>query len=147
MDAATFTEALVVKRTFPTSCDRVFRAWTNPKFLTQWFHASQDWTTPICELDLRVGGRYRIGMRNPNADAPYVATGLYREIVENEKLVFTWEWEGRESNEMLVTVLFHDRGHSTEVELIHERFLDSEQRDKHREGWEELFVQLSKVEL
>lgn len=147
METATFTEALVVKRTFTAPPERVFRAWTNPKFLTQWFHMTEEWSTPICEVDLRVGGRYRLGMKNPGADAPYVATGLYREIVENEKLVFTWEWEGSEPCEMLVTVNFHNLDGSTEVELIHERFLDNEQRDKHREGWEGLLVQLSNIEI
>ena len=126
---------LVLKRTFAAPREKVFRAWTNPAELKKWFHVEADWSTPIAEVDLRVGGKYRLGMQDPNAPAPYVVGGVFHEIKAPEKLVYTWKWEGQDSEETQVTILFRDLGGRTEVELIHEKFPSSEERDKHGHGW------------
>lgn len=133
---------LSMKRTFPVSCDRVFQAWTEPKVLSKWFHVGPDWTTPVHQVDLRVGGKYRFGMLEPGKEAPHIVTGVFREIEKNEKLVFTWKWEGADEAESLVTLLFRDLGDKTEFELIHERFATSEARDKHAQGWQGCLAQL-----
>ncbi|MFQ5651480.1 MAG: SRPBCC domain-containing protein, partial [bacterium] len=134
--------ALTVKRTFSAPCDRVYKAWTEPELLSKWFHVGDDWSTPVCEVDLRVGGRYRFGMQSPDSDALYAVHGVFRQVEHNKKLVFTWQWQGEETSETLVTVLFHDRGTATEVELIHQRFPNAEERDKHQQGWQGCLQQL-----
>jgi len=85
-------------------------------------------------LDLRVGGRYRIVMHGPNGETHRVG-GVYREIVPNRKLVYTWAWESTPERESLVTVEFRSAGQGTELVLTHERFADTEARDKHQQGW------------
>lgn len=136
---------LVVKRTFSASRDAVFNAWTDPNALKQWFHAGDDMTTPIHEVDLRVGGKYRLGMQAKDDNTLYVVHGTYREVQRPEKLVYTWSWEGQEAAETLVTVLFRELENSTEVVLTHEQFPSVEERDKHHEGWRACFKQLAEM--
>ncbi|MFQ5751156.1 MAG: SRPBCC domain-containing protein [bacterium] len=135
---------LILKRTFNAPREKVFQAWTNPEMLKEWFHGGDDWTTPIQEVDLQVGGKFRLGMQPPDAEAPYVAYGTYREVQPPEKLVYTWDWEGQDPLDTLVTVVFREVGDSTEVELTHERFPNPETRDQHREGWIGCMDQLDK---
>ena len=135
--------SLELKYTFEAPRERVYRAWTDPAALRQWFRTAPDFTTTIAEVDLRVGGRFRIGMQSPGADALYVATGVYRQIQPPEKLVFTWTWEGSEEAETLVTVNFHSVGETTEVTLKHEGFESIEARDLHADGWQGCLSQLA----
>lgn len=124
---------LELRRVLPARREAVFDAWTRPEVLTAWC-APGPMATPRAEVDLRPGGRYRIEMAEPGG-ATHVATGTYREIVRNERLVFTWRWEGSDAAETLVTVELHARGEETELVLRHERFPSAQERDRHREGW------------
>jgi len=133
---STTETTLRLKRIFNAPRDRVFRAWTDPKELKRWCAPTEEYTTPIAEVDLRVGGKYRIGMKPGNQEVMYVATGVYREVKPPEKLVFSWSWEGEpQSRETLVTLEFRDIGKSTELILLHEFFPDEATREKHNEGW------------
>lgn len=136
---------LNLKRTFAAPRERVFQAWTDPAELRKWFHVGEDWSTPICEVDLRENGTYRIGMQPPDGETPSVVTGRFREVNVPEKLVYTWSWEGDEPHETLVTVIFRDLGDKTEIELTHERFPSATERDKHAEGWEGCLQQLNNL--
>ncbi|MFQ5604208.1 MAG: SRPBCC domain-containing protein [bacterium] len=136
---------LCLKRTFAAPRENVFKAWTDPAFLKKWWRVQENWSTPVAEVDLRVGGKYRLGMHSPETGNQYVVQGEYRTVQPPEKLVYTWSWEGENPYETLVTVLFHDKGKYTEVELIHEQFPDREQRDKHNEGWIGCLEQLGRA--
>jgi len=131
---------LQIKRTFAAPREKVFRAWTDPRALTRWFAPSDDFSTPLAEVDVRVGGKYRIQMKAPDG-VLHTVNGVYREVKPPEKLVFTWSWEpgggscGTPGYETLVTVEFHERGNSTELVLTHEGFMDSTERDKYNQGW------------
>jgi len=134
--AQTTEQRLQISRSFKAPRDRVFRAWTDPAELKRWFRADPGYTVAIAEVDLRVGGRYRLGMKPPDSD-PYVVGGVYREIRPPERLVFTWKWEWSKNGdpETLVTLDFHGREGRTEVVLTHERLPTEEERDKHEHGW------------
>ncbi len=111
----------------------VFQAWTDPSILRQWF-SPEDCSTSMAEVDLPVGGQYRIGMRTSEGNLRIV-TGVYQEIVDPVRLVFTWSWEGGDTQDTLVTVELIDRGEATELILTHERFRSEESRDQHGQGW------------
>jgi uncharacterized protein YndB with AHSA1/START domain len=115
--------------------ERVFRAWTEPDLLKQWFRAGPGYSTPIAEVDLRIGGRFRIGLQPSNSDQLSIATGVYRQIRPPEKLVFTWSWEYEPAVETLVTLEFIAVGDQTELVLTHENFSTPEIRNKHTQGW------------
>lgn len=134
---------LQLRRTFRAPRERVFRAWTSPEELKRW-HAPPPSTTPLVELDLRVGGKYRIHMRAPDG-AEHHAVGVYREIDPPKKLVFTWSWEGGDMNDTLVTVEFLDRGATTELVLTHELFPNDDVSAKHEAGWSAALDKLAQV--
>ncbi len=137
--------SLKLVRTFDASPETVYKAWTNPDVAKKWFGPSPQFTTPIAEIDLRVGGAYRIGMKSPEGEL-YAATGVYREIVPNEKLVFTWRWEGDPpSPETLVTVELKKSGKNTELVFTHENFPTEDLAKDHQEGWEGALSKLSKL--
>ena len=135
---------LHLKRTFAATREKVFRAWTDPEALKRWW-GPEGFSTPAAEIDLRVGGKYRIAMRSPHGDT-YQLVGTYREVRPPEKLVYTWAWEAEpEQGETLVTVEFLDRGDSTEVILTHELFPNEKVRDEHGKGWTGSLDRLAKT--
>ena len=78
---------LVITRLIDAPRDKLFRAWTEPELLKQWF-APQPWTTPVVQTDVRPGGSTLIVMRGPDG-AEFPNRGVYLEVVANERLVFT----------------------------------------------------------
>ena len=126
---------LNLRRTFQAPREKVFRAWTDPEELKKWW-GPEGYATPSAEVDLRVGGKYRLGMRKLPDGETFYLSGIYREVRPPERLVYTWRWEAQpEHGETLVTVEFREVGDSTEVVLTHERFPTEKARDDHNRGW------------
>ncbi len=136
---------LQLTRTFAAPREKVFRAWTDPEEVKKWFHPP-GYETPSAEIDLRVGGKYRLGMRKlPDGEVFYLS-GTYREVRRPERLVYTWQWEAEpELGATLVTVEFHDRGGSTEIVLTHELFPTEKARQEHEQGWSGGLDNLGKI--
>ncbi|MCG3181069.1 MAG: hypothetical protein BIFFINMI_03438 [Phycisphaerae bacterium] len=128
---------LVIERVLRADRETVFRCWTQPEHLFRWFAPTPGYATHIAEVDLRVGGRYRIGMRMGPGSPEYIVGGEYREIVPPARLVFTWQWEtgGPGDKQTLVTVTLDEQGGGTRLVLTHENFDDAKARDTHAEGW------------
>ena len=136
--------AVQLTRQIRAKPERVFRAFTDAKDLKHWF-APQGFSVPVAEVDLRVGGSYRISMRAPDGKV-HTAIGEYREITPPRRLVYTWRWEGGmegDESETLVTVEFRERGGATEVVFTHEGFPEKVSRDKHNEGWTSILERLA----
>ena len=125
--------SLTVKRRFNAPPAKVFAAWTDPEKMKRWM-GPEGVQGLSCEIDPRAGGRYRLVMRAPNGDEHDVS-GIYREVVPNEKLVFTWAWKSTPERETLVTVLLKPDGAGTLLTLMHEQFFDETARDHHQQGW------------
>jgi uncharacterized protein YndB with AHSA1/START domain len=136
---------LKLRRTFKASREKVFRAWTDPEELKKWW-GPEGYVTLSAEVDPRVGGKYRLGMRKlPDGEIFYLS-GIYREVRPPERLVYTWRWEAKpELGETLVTVEFHEVGRSTEVVLTHELFPTATARDDHNRGWNGCLDRLEKL--
>ncbi len=136
---------LQIRKTLPATPERVFRAFTDVEVLKKWW-GPEGFTTPMAELDVRVGGSYRIAMKPPEGDVVFLS-GVYREVVPPEKLVFTWNWEGEGAamGETLVTVEIHGRGQMCELVVTHEAFPNKDVRDQHDEGWTSHLSRLSSV--
>jgi uncharacterized protein YndB with AHSA1/START domain len=138
---ATTTNSLRVSQTIRADPEVLFRAWTEPEELAQWWRMEGDgWAFAGASLDLRVGGRYRLGMTSPEGNT-HIAVGVYREIQRPTRLAFTWDWENPQERvgETLVTVEFNDVGdQTTEVVLTHERFADPARLAGHERGWTQL---------
>jgi uncharacterized protein YndB with AHSA1/START domain len=98
----------------------------------------------IVESDLRVGGRYRWVMVAPDGEVHDVR-GVYREVVPDEKLVFTWGWKSTPERESLVTVLIKPDGDGSILTLTHEQFFDEDARDRHNSGWSSAIDKMEKM--
>jgi len=141
--AATSTEGrdLVLRRSINASREKVFRAWTHPALLKQWF-APAPWTTPVVETDLRAGGSSLIVMRSPEGKE-FPNRGVYLEIVEKERIVFTdaytRAWEPSEKPFMTVILTFDDDNGSTAytARVRHWTVADREAHEKmgFHQGW------------
>jgi len=140
-------ETLVLRRTFSAPPETVFRAWTTPEQMRRWLHPSEEFTNTVMEVDLRVGGRYRVGFKSPEGTIDFVG-GEFLEILPNERLVYSWTWE--EPNEFagietLVTVEFFAQDKGTELILTQKRFCNSAMKDRHMQGWGGTLDLLAKV--
>jgi uncharacterized protein YndB with AHSA1/START domain len=131
--AAITKPSLTLKRRYNAPPGRVFSAWTDPKKITRWFGPEQV-EAVRAESDPRVGGYYRIVARSPDGEEHDVS-GVYREVVPNQKLVFTWAWRSTPERESLVTITFKADGEGTLLTLQHEQFFDEPARDRHQTGW------------
>ncbi len=124
---------LVVKRTLPAPPEMVFAAWTRPELVRAWFSPGE-MSVQEADLDVRVGGSYRIVMMSPEGE-PHSPGGVYEEIVPNEKLVFSWKWADSELVTRVSVKLRAVGEDRTELTLTHEGFPDRETRDAHDKGW------------
>jgi uncharacterized protein YndB with AHSA1/START domain len=127
---------LEVTRVFAAPRRLLFQVWIEPGHLVRWW-GPRGFTMPSHSIDVRPGGAYRFCMRSPDGGLHWLR-GVYREIVEPERLVFTYAWEdaaGAPRHETLVTVRFAELGDRTQLTLRQELFESVTARDLHREGW------------
>jgi len=135
---------LLITRVFNAHRSLVFKAWTEPQHLVHWW-GPQGFTLPSCTLDLRPGGTYRFCMRSPEG-VDHWLQGIYREIIEPERLVFTYAFEdatGKPGHETLVTVTFAELGEKTKLTVHQAVFESVTVRDEHVRGWTEALDRLA----
>jgi uncharacterized protein YndB with AHSA1/START domain len=125
---------LVVRRTIRAGAHRLFQAWTEPEQLVAWW-GPRPVTCSEAQVDLRVGGRYRIGNLLPDGKTLWIS-GVFEVIESPRLLVYTWEVEPASGPAERVTVRFDAREGETEVSVIHERIGDAAMRDRHQAGWQ-----------
>jgi uncharacterized protein YndB with AHSA1/START domain len=125
--------SLTIKRRFNASPEKVFAAWTDPEKVKHWMGPAAV-EVISAESDPRTGGRYRWVMKTADGEQHDVS-GVYREVVANEKLVFTWAWKSTPERESLVTITLKKDGEGTLLTLMHEQFFDQDARDRHNQGW------------
>jgi uncharacterized protein YndB with AHSA1/START domain len=133
----TESATLVIERLIPAAPERVFAAWTDPAQIMQWW-GPQGVACPHAEMDLRVGGRYRIANALPDGRVVWIA-GELTEVTPPSRLAYTWgmESDGVASPETShVTVTFTAEGTGTRVRIVHERLGDEAVRKEHAMGWE-----------
>jgi uncharacterized protein YndB with AHSA1/START domain len=134
--------SLTIKRRFNAAPAKVFTAWTDPQMIARWFGPAGVERVEA-KTDLRVGGHYHITMHVPGDQ--HDVFGVYREIVPNQKLIFTWAWKTTPERESLVTVTFKPDGDGTMMTLLHEQFFDDETRERHNTGWTGAIDKLEKL--
>lgn len=136
--------ALEIVRVFDAPRSLVYAAWTDSVHATKW--APHGMAIIHVEAELRPGGGIRVGMRHENGDEHW-ESGTYREIVANQRLVFTHAWEdgqGHRGPETLVRIEFEDAGPGrTRMILRQAGFTSIASRDGHRAGWSEAFDDLA----
>jgi len=102
--------------------------------MIRWWGVTDNPKPPIAETDLRIGGRFRVQFWGSDGEHHSVS-GVYREIVPDRKLVFSWAWQSTPERESLVTLDLKPDSDGTILTLTHEQFFSEKARDDHRGGW------------
>lgn len=133
---------LVLARIIDAPREAVYRCWTDPKLMTQWF-APKPWTTPRAEVDLRAGGASLVVMAGPDG-SEFPNAGQYLEVVPGRKLVFTdayvGDWQPSQKRFMTVVLTFEDEGSGKTRYIARVRHWTAADREQHEqmgfhEGW------------
>ena len=137
--------SLTLTRRLRARPEKVYAAWTNPENLVQWFAQAQAREGSLhADLDVSVGGRYRISFINAASGEYFEVGGVYRDVVPNERLQFTWAWHSTPERESLITIAFRPDSVGTLMTFRHEQFADQVARDNHEKGWSAFFDVLEK---
>jgi len=125
--------SLTLKRRLNAAPEKVYAAWTDPEKIVKWFGPDAGAVKSVV-LDVRTGGRYAIVFSTADGEEHHVS-GVYREVIPDERLNFTWSWRTTPERESLVTILIKPDGDGSVLTLIHEQFFDEAARDRHEHGW------------
>ena len=149
-------QEIIIRRVFDAPRELVWKAWIDPEHFQRWW-GPKDYTCPFCQMDLRVGGKYLNCMRSPEGQ-DFWSTGVYREIVPLERIVYTDSFADAEGNvvpathygmspdfplEMLVTVTLEDYEGKTKMTLKHSGLPAGEMGELTGAGWNESFDKLA----
>jgi uncharacterized protein YndB with AHSA1/START domain len=137
---------LRIERVFAAPITATFDAWTSVDALRMWWPAGPGWDTPIAEVDVRVGGRLRLVMRDPHG-VQFGGEGRYLAIERPDRLVFTWRWDSAAMgvHDQLIEVTFTDNGDRTTSVVLTNAGLTDADEQSHREGWDASFDNLDVV--
>jgi uncharacterized protein YndB with AHSA1/START domain len=127
------SNSLQVRKVIPVSPERVFRAWTNPDDLIQWW-GPKGVRCVSAEVDLVVGGQYRIENELPDGTILWIG-GEFDTIEKPRFLSYTWIVETDEPSVEYVSVRFEPHNSGTEIIISHEQIRTVALRDQHRQGW------------
>ena len=135
---------LLIVRTFDAPPAVVFALWSQAEHMKRWM-GPKNFTCPHATIDFRVGGAYR-GMIKSAEHGENWFGGVYREIVPDQRIVFTFAWDNEGPSagiETLVTITFEERNGKT-VQTFHQKpFLTIQSRDGHVSGWTSAFDKLA----
>lgn len=128
-------------RSYDAAPERVWQAWTEPQALVSWFTDGKPAATDSAELDVRVGGHYRVRFTMANGEQNEVF-GTYQEVRPFERLVFTWAWGSTPERVSRVSISLAPTPWGSEMRFVHDRFFDDAARANHERGWNRTMAQL-----
>lgn len=151
---------LIITRVFDAPRERVWKAWTDSEMLKRWW-GPKGFSSPVAKFDLKVGGKYLNCMRSPEGK-DYWSTGVYREIMEPERLIMTDSFADQEGNvvpathyglgadfplEMQISVMFEEQTGRTKLTLKHSGTAGVNEKDLSdmEQGWNQSFDKLAEL--
>ena len=158
-DTVSETERMVITRVFDAPRELVWKAWTDPKYVMQWW-GPKGFTAPSCEIDFRVGGKFLYCMRTPDGHVGWNA-GEYHEIVLHEKIVYSMYFSDSKGNKVEPeeygiehealddahdVVIFEDFGNGqTKLTHIGNEPMESAKNSGQLEGWNQILDKVAEV--
>ena len=134
--------ALTLERHYPVAPQKVWRAWTEPEAVKQWWGPGGNDPVSVAQLDVRVGGRFRVVFGGAQGK-DHEVQGIYKEVVPERKLVFTWTWPNSTPERVSqVTIRLTPAAGGTDFHFLHEQLFDETVRDNHKRGWSESLAKL-----
>lgn len=131
-----------ITRHYPVAPEKVWRAWTDPQALSQWFGPGKTYAPTEAEIDLRAGGGFRIAFSGNDGEA-HEASGVYQEVEPHRRLVFSWTWKSTPERVSRVSITFTPMDGGTELGFVHDRFFDEQACANHQRGWPLFFDSLA----
>jgi len=133
---ATLTKpSVTIQRRYNAPPEKVYAAWTHAEMIVGWFGPSDAEQGSVkAMMDVRTGGRFTISFTHSDGEYSEVS-GVYKEVVPNQKLVFSWAWHSTPERESQVTILTQPAASGTLLTLKHEQFFDQAAADGHKRGW------------
>lgn len=158
-NAVNETERMVVTRVFDAPRELVWKAWTDPKYVMQWW-GPKGFTAPVCKIDFRVGGKFLCCMRTPDGQ-DFWNGGEYHEIVPHEKIVYSMYFSDKDGNKVDAAeygmdheaiegahdvITFEDLGNGqTRLTLIGNEPMESAKESGQLEGWNQILDKIAAV--
>lgn len=144
---ATERPTLQMQRLFEAPRALLWAVWTQPKMLVRWL-GPVEWPAVSASCDLKVGGRWSATLQSPDGKQMLRQHGVYLEIVPEERLVFTFKWEGEHEDgppvDTLVTVVLSDAPEGkTQLDFSHAELKSAKSLAGHRHGWTSSFDRLA----
>lgn len=133
---------LVIARKVAASPDKLFRCWTDPALIPEWF-CPKPWRAEVVKMDVRPGGVSQTIFHGPDGES-FPNDGVYLEVVPNQKLVFTDAftdgWRTTENPMFTGVITFEDAGDGQTLYIARARHWTRESAEKHaqmgfQEGW------------
>jgi uncharacterized protein YndB with AHSA1/START domain len=136
---------LYVQKDFSVSRDRLFDAWTKEEELKKWWHPMGNQLERVVN-ELKDGGQVRYEFTNSEGGHPVTVEGVYKEVQNKEKLVYTWNWSLTDDTirnaEFLLHIEFLEQEQGSRLQVAQENFSDEESMQPHREGWDKALQEL-----
>lgn len=126
---STTDRELVITREFNAPAHLLYEACSTPEHLMKWF-GPEGWPLTLCEVDFRVGGRYRFAMTGPDGTQNTPFGGQYLEIEPNRKISFDDAFEKPGAETMVITYIFDEHDGKTTM-TIHTVFASARMKDEH----------------
>ncbi len=152
-------ERMTITRVFDAPRELVWKAWTDPKYVMQWW-GPKGFTCPTCKIDFRVGGKFLISMKSPDGQEFYNG-GEYHEIVEHEKIVSSMYFADANGNRVEAAelgiehtaiedaydvTLFEDLGNGqTKLTFIGNETAEDATASGQAEGWNQILEKIAAV--
>jgi uncharacterized protein YndB with AHSA1/START domain len=137
--------SITLKRHIKAPPAKVYAAWTKAEQLVRWFGPNETAPDTVkAAMDVRVGGKYRVSFKAVDGEYHEVG-GVYREVIPDQRLQFTWAWHTTPERESLVTVTVVPDGEGTMLTLLHEQFFDQKAAEGHKHGWTGTLEKLAAV--
>lgn len=135
--------AVQITRHFHADCASVWRAWTDPHIVRQWFGSDPAGTVLNATLDVRAGGTYSVAFRD-SSGLEHTASGQYRIVRRPQELCFTWTWRSEPNHETLVTILLNEHASGTQMTFEHSQLWAGSSHG-YAEGWRSTFEKMARA--
>jgi uncharacterized protein YndB with AHSA1/START domain len=140
---ATYRSTISIEKTFTAPIEKLWKAWTDPALVLNWFGSDPNGSVSKAELDVRPGGRFEITFNNAD-QTEHTCWGNYQELHEFRKLTFSWMWKSEPGIESFVTVLLAPEGLSTRMQFIHANVWNASTHG-YLKGWNGAFAKLERM--
>ena len=137
------TDSVRIEVTLSAPLEAVWKAWTQPDQVTQWWGSDPNGKGVSARMDVRQGGLFEISFVDGD-QTEHTCSGVYREVIESQKLSFTWSWKSEPGVESLVTLEMTPENNFTRVLFLHEH-LGTGSQHNYLQGWKSTFQKLEQM--